>query len=119
MKKAKYFVYWNLHKNIFSVKYKGRVIYHLSHFAGLGCEFKVSEKGRKRVIREQVKNVHAYAICESLTIRELSLVSYKIVTYNPYTDESFMAEGQPIFESPVVVFEVVDGKPIVKAAINP
>jgi len=60
----KVFVYFNLRKRCFSVKalegmYKGRVIAHRDSLHLQDAEFKVSEKGRQRVIRERRKNVHA------------------------------------------------------------
>lgn len=60
----KVFVYWNLHRGLWSVKalegaQKGRVIARLGHLGLEDCEFKVSEAGRQRVLREGRKNVHA------------------------------------------------------------
>lgn len=60
-------VYYNLHGNVWSVQHyipgKGwRVREHLSSLILENVEFKVSEAGRQRVIREGRKNVHAYAI---------------------------------------------------------
>lgn len=81
----KVFVYWNLHKNLWSVKslegfHKGKVIARLSSVNLKNCIFKVSEAGRQRVL--QTKNVHAGVvgyltedIFENLT---------KLVTYNRF-----------------------------------
>jgi hypothetical protein len=60
----KVFVYFNLHKKVWSVKAlegpnKGRVVAHRNALSLYHCTFKVSEAGRQRVIREQRKNVHA------------------------------------------------------------
>lgn len=61
------FVYFNLHRKCWSIKAlegpsKGRVIGH-ADYVDLACvEWKVSEAGRQRVIREKKKNVHAGAI---------------------------------------------------------
>lgn len=57
----KVFVYRNLHQNCWSVKSKetGRVIAHADEVNLSGVEFKVSEPGRQRVLREKSKNVHA------------------------------------------------------------
>lgn len=58
------FVYYNLHKKCWSIKalsgnQKGRVVAHADAVELKDCEFKVSEAGRQRVIREKRKNVHA------------------------------------------------------------
>ena len=60
----KAFVYYNLHKHRLSVKalsgsQKGRVVAHAVRVVLHDCEFRVSEAGRQRVIREKRKNVHA------------------------------------------------------------
>ena len=55
----KVFVYFNLRKKCWSVRYKGKVIAHASSVAIDNAEFKVSEKGRQRVLKSGVKNVHA------------------------------------------------------------
>jgi hypothetical protein len=63
------FVYYNLHKGCWSIKAldgsaKGRVVVHADRVLLRDCEFKVSEAGRQRVIRERKKNVHAGVVGE-------------------------------------------------------
>ena len=58
-------VYYNLHKKCYSIvslekENYGRVIKHENYVPLTNAQFKVSEKGRQRVLREQKKNVHAY-----------------------------------------------------------
>ena len=65
----KAFVYWNLHKNVWSVKamsgeFKGKVVAHSDRVALLNATPKVSQAGRLRVIKEQCKNVHAGIVGE-------------------------------------------------------
>ena len=98
----KVFVYFNLHKKVFSVKAlqgdrKGRVIAHVRDITLRDVQFKVSEAGRQRVLREQRKNVHAGVVghwaggVDDLIV-ERSVVP---VTYNPYKYSSFvLAESQ-------------------------
>lgn len=95
----KVFVYFNLHKKLFSIKSmegenKGKVIGHSPAVVLDNVKFKVSEAGRQRVIREQRKNVHAgvigylneQGIRLVLATRDLTTK----VTYNPYLYESFV-----------------------------
>lgn len=55
-------VYRNLHKDCWSVRDKKtrRVIAHCDSVILKDAKFKVSEKGRQRVIKEKRKNVHAF-----------------------------------------------------------
>lgn len=93
----KVFVYFNLHKKVFSIKAlegpnKGRVVAHESTITLRNVHFKVSEAGRQRVLREKRKNVHAGVVGEwsgavDAVIRNTSNVA---VTYNPYKYSSFV-----------------------------
>ena len=92
--------YWNLHKKVWSLvavdgPFIGRVVGHVLE-ASLGeVEFQVSEAGRQRVIREEKKNVHAFAIgtilCEPVKPGER-------LSYNPYKGAYFVRaeSGEPI-----------------------
>lgn len=57
-------VYWNLHKQTFSIRSRekgdyGRVIRHADHVHIRNPTAVVSKAGRERVLREKKKNVHA------------------------------------------------------------
>ena len=84
-------VYYNLRKKLFSVRFQGRVAMH-SHSVFLKhCQFRVSEKGRQRVLREKRKNVHAYVtgiFCESNPMPPSATM--RRVTYNPYKWSTFV-----------------------------
>lgn len=60
---AKIYVYRNLNQKCWSVKHGGVVIAHTPTAFMWDVEFRVNEAGRQRVLREGVKNVHAYAVC--------------------------------------------------------
>lgn len=67
-------------------------------------EWKVSEAGRQRVIREQRKNVHAFA-CGILSIRPSDLQDYQPISYNPYKAAYFSTlGGTPVFSSRYAIF---------------
>lgn len=86
----KVFVYKNLHKKCYSVRSikTGKVIGHVNEITLYDANFKVSEAGRQRVIREKRKNVHAGVVgtVANFTI----LCELKGVTYNPYKFDSFI-----------------------------
>lgn len=115
------FCYFNLHRLCFSVKalegeHKGRVIAHADAVHLSGVEFKVSEAGRQRVLREQRKNVHAGAVgtlenwlpAGERTSRAWSNRRRRFdqrgtrVTYNPYRFASFVraSDEAPVHQAP-------------------
>jgi len=89
--------YWNLHKNIFSIQSRekenyGKVISHESSVAIASPKFVVRQTGREKVLKEKVKNVHAFIVGHLLNNREYIIKSgsSKLVTYNPYKFNSFV-----------------------------
>ena len=117
------FVYYNLHKKCWSLKalsgnQKGRVVAHGDAVELKDCEFKVSEAGRQRVLRERQKNVHA-GVAGTLTafdghktkaghasdqymtpwfsnehcMNMRSCVFEQQVTYDPYLMRTFVLKG--------------------------
>jgi hypothetical protein len=98
---VKVFVYKNLHatrKNggitVYSVKAlngpdKGRVIARSSHVMLGDVRPKVSQAGRRKVLREGRKNVHAGLVGTLIHMENQPFHGEKI-TYNPYKYESFV-----------------------------
>lgn len=105
----KVWVYFNLHKKLFSVRYKGRVIAHLNKVFLANALFKVSEKGRQRVLRESKKNVHAFVVGN---LEEGSLKNGVALTYNPYLFENFVTqiEHKAVQSAKFVMLSVESGK---------
>jgi hypothetical protein len=112
----KVFVYFNLHKKLFSVKAlegacRGRVIAHRTHLVLDDVTFKVSQAGRERVLREQRKNVHAGArgtwVPESGDRVADALYTLTELTYNPYKYSSFVDKytEEPIHTAKWAVLE--------------
>jgi hypothetical protein len=116
----KVFVYFNLHRKVWSIKalngpHAGRVIAHAIGVALRNVECRVSEAGRQRVIREQRKNVHAGLVGELYAVdgtwrvepdalpalSSLPLPSDRAVaiTYNPYKAGTFVERetGNPVY----------------------
>jgi len=112
-------VYFNLHKKLFSVvalegPKKGRVIEHTNKIDLFDCSFRVQQAGRKRVLKEQRKNVHAYASGwtrppSPLRIRpHHSAVITGSVKYNPYKYSTFVdgEDESPVFKKECCRFAV-------------
>ncbi len=96
------YVYFNLHKKLWSVKSRKtrRVLFHAAVVLLYDCEFKVSQAGRKRVLKDKRKNVHAGVTGELDWLwQQPEQVSFRTphgfeapvsVTYDPYKYESFV-----------------------------
>ena len=97
-------IYWNLHKNVWSIRHKGRVIQHATHALVQDATFVVQEGGRQRVLREMKKNVHAFVrgtLVWSTDSTEDRLHPGQAVSYNPYKGPSFFRKdtGEDIKEA--------------------
>ena len=97
------FVYYNLHKKLWSVKalegpQKGRVIRRANHVTLRDVVPKVSQKGRERVLREKRKNVHAGLVGQMVDwkLPEYDrLLPETEITYNPYKSGNFYYRQTP------------------------
>jgi hypothetical protein len=103
-------VYFNIRRKVFSVVVGGRVVRHSSRVYMKDCRFKVGEKGRQRVIKEQKKNVHAKVHGD--LVDGFSCDGGREATYNPYRDLTFVHrdDGSPVLRGERVLLEVVEGK---------
>lgn len=108
----KVFVYFNLHKKLFSVKAlegpdKGRVVAHVDGAVVYNATLKVSEAGRQRVLREKKKNVHAGVqgewMGEYILAKHIARTATPL-TYNPYKYSTFV---EKFTEKPVRVMKEV------------
>ena len=98
-------VYKNLNSDCFSVRQGGIVRFHTHSICLKDVEYKVSEAGRQRVLREKRKNVHAVVKGTIVHSREVWFEKLPFpmdwVTYNPYKNDSFyvVGDGEKIKES--------------------
>lgn len=97
------FVYWNLHKALWSVKSRtnGRVVAHESTLSLADAVLKVSKKGRERVISERRKNVHAGVVGKvRAALTGDSRKDLQRIRYNPYEVDSFVTlDGEPVLSA--------------------
>lgn len=105
------FVYFNLHKKVWSVKClkTGRVIFHTKSLTLRNCQFKVSKRGRERVLLERRKNVHAGVVGTLIAIDQptCKFDAKREVTYNPYKYETFVSKRDlsPVYQADTVVMD--------------
>lgn len=98
-------VYKNLRSDCFSVRQGGIVRFHTHAICLKDVEYKVSEAGRQRVLRQKRKNVHAVVKGTIVHSRELWFEKLPFpadwVTYNPYKNDSFyvVGDGEKITKS--------------------
>ena len=95
-------VYFNLHKKLFSVVAmegddKGRVISHVDQIALAKPVFRVQQAGRRRVLKENRKNVHAYVSGYTCNLKDSTKMDGE-ATYNPYKYSTFVdrEDGSPV-----------------------
>lgn len=102
----KVFVYWNLHKQCWSVmdQKTRRVVHHLQELSLFNCVFKVSEAGRQRVIRERRKNVHAGIVGTLCSCHPAALSGERQVKYNPYKQEKFTVDDCDVTSARFAMF---------------
>lgn len=101
-----FFIYRNLHHGLsFSIRERGKVIDRISDFEAKNVKFKVNESGRKRVIKDGCKNVHAFITTSDYSLDStFSAKSLARITYNPYKNPFFIVNNLPIFEAEKVIF---------------
>jgi len=108
-------VYYNLHKKCLSVRAlegdrKGRVISHPGAVTLRNAKFVVQPAGRRKVLNEKRKNVHAFVRGElNMLYSKFPSIPLpdpdKIATYNPYKYETFVnaSTGQPVLSADKVL----------------
>jgi hypothetical protein len=108
----KVWVHWNFHKKCFSIKYKNEPVIHADLVQLENVKFHVRPNGRKKVLKEKVKNVHAFVIGTLLDYMPKGDIcgvyfngTYKKIDYNPYISDSFYNKKtkKPIFEAKKVI----------------
>tara|TARA_R110000787_G_scaffold274288_1_gene382194 strand:- start:170 stop:592 length:423 start_codon:yes stop_codon:yes gene_type:complete len=109
---SKVYVYKNLHKDLWSVRNhqtgeKRLVLEYTENILLSTCVFHVSESGRKGVLREKRKNVHAGVIglvqADVWDWDESHELATEI-TYDPYKNTSFVIKGtdEPVYTASIV-----------------
>lgn len=100
----KVFVYKNLHRDCWSIKQGGLVKAHTTEVELWDCAFQVNARGRKKVLEEKRKNVHAgiKGYIDETALARPSLYDNSVeVTYNPYKYETFVMKSSeaPVYNS--------------------
>ena len=108
-------VYWNLHRDCFSVRESGKPVRHATRVVLKDARFVVQRGGYEATVREHVKRVHA--MVRGVVAADEPTGNGVAVTYNPYRADHFQerATGERIDSARVVWFSIVDGKPVVIA----
>jgi len=107
-------IYFNLHKKVFSMRHKGKVIAHVCNAMLKDVSFVVQPAGRARVLRDKKKNVHAFARGE--LIEQVPVDNYvgNVAKYNPYKAATFVdKDDEPLYKSDIAYLELRRGKPYI------
>jgi hypothetical protein len=103
------YIYRNLRTGGFSVRHRGRVIERISEGVAFDVMFKVNEIGRQRVLLERQKNVHSFVVAAGLARKtDRSHEGLTEIKYNPYKQNCFTVDGEPIQRAAAVLFK--DGR---------
>ena len=87
-------VLYNLHKKIWSVRYRGKVLEHTTNIELEDVSLDVQPAGNARVRREKRKNVHAFVRGKRVEPWKVSYdKNWKEVTYNPYKHKNFVLDN--------------------------
>jgi hypothetical protein len=107
-------VYWNLHRKLWSIRdlKTGRVIEHTLSVNILDAQFVVRPAGRAKVIRDGVKNVHAFVRGYKVDQATIDMIgpfdvdgwTSTNVTYDPYKYSTFVSKTD---ETPIKTSHVV------------
>src|SRR5262245_7718911 len=102
-------VYRNLHKRVWSIMVKGKIIAHAPCVQLTGCVFRVRPGGLARCRREGRKNVHAFAVGELISQEPAPMpcgTEWCRLRYDPFTNDTFVRPdtGCPVHEAGAVYF---------------
>lgn len=113
---AKNYVYWNLHKGLWSVRRRGRVVRRERWLEAWNAEFRVNYGGWERVRREMKKNVHAFVVSSVVAGPNFMdcprVDDYIQVRYCPY-DDLIPGEDGPYFTVAKTGDKVVSARHVV------
>lgn len=87
-------VYFNLHKDLFSVMSRqgstyGKVLFHTDNIILSDVTFVVRPKGREKVIKDKRKNVHAFCYGYIDIKDKKEQTKGRLISYNPYKAAHF------------------------------
>ena len=114
------YVYFNLHKKIWSVRQDGKIVEHTKYIMLKDARYLVGQAGRKKVLEEKRKNVHAgvsgYVVDRVPNVPDFCTT----VHYNPYKNETFISHAteRPMVWSPHVVMDCRHGRTNVEAIFD-
>ena len=110
-------IYFNLHKKVFSMRHKGKVIAHVCKATLKDVSYVVQPAGRARVLSDKKKNVHAFVRGELVDGLDAGIYKEGYVSYNPYKAATFVDnEGSAMYNSDIACLDLgVSGKPYITA----
>lgn len=110
-----YEIYWNLHRKMFSIRHKGRVISHAHSVNAFDAKFVVQPAGQRRVRATGHKTIHAFVRCREIEILEAGAPPVMFlkhrVHYDPKINDTFVTERSPITWAHVVSLRIRNNHP--------
>lgn len=98
-------VHFNRHRGDWSVTRRGRVIANVADVTLIEVRFVVQAGGLARIRATGTRSVIAYAtgVVTAYDTRP-DLCDWEPVTFNPFTADTFVRNGQPVLDAPLTVF---------------
>lgn len=108
MATAKTYVYFNLHKHVWSVMVRGIVQRHAPMVLIKDADFVVRPAGHAKVLRDRAKNVHAFVRGTDVSDQHFMTVDEGVqLSYNPYRGPHFYRKdtGEVVESAGLVVLK--------------
>ena len=110
-----YEIYWNLHRKMFSIRHKGRVISHAHSVNAFDAKFVIQPAGQRRVRATGYKTVHAFVRCRDIETLEAGAPPVMFlkhrVHYDPKINDTFVCADEPIYAADAVSLRIHNRHP--------
>ena len=109
----KVYIYRNLHKDCWSIQYRGKVIGYAKKLELMDVEFRVRPGGYKKAQQTKTKNVHAFIIGRIVGTgkRQPKFNNKNKVTYSPFKVPFFVNKmsDKPVLNAEHVYMDIAKG----------
>lgn len=111
-----YEIYWNTHRDLFSVRQNGRVVGHAHSVNAFNARFVVQPAGQRKVRETGKKTVHAFVRTDELELLEPGappmIFKTRAVRYDPKTMDGFqLSDGTPVYAEEAVSLRIRNNHP--------
>lgn len=110
-----YSIYWNSHRQMFSIKHEGKVVHHAHSVNAFDAKLVVQPAGQRRVRETGHKTVHAFVRAPYIEILEPTappmMFHKRKISYDPRVNDTFVMGEEPIHQAESVSMRVRNKRP--------